>query len=111
MVGVVPIYLDFTLALKGHGPNGENWALGAFAGGGAGGFATNANSVGDLAGPFKTASLNVGAGEVSGSLDLSKGRNSAGNEITESSLTFGPGIGISAAQMNTNTVVIFSSRR
>jgi RHS repeat-associated protein len=75
-------------------------ALSAFAGGGIGGFITNAKSVGDLEGPFDTYSLNVGAGPIQFSVQFGY---SSGIGIL--SVTVGPGLGANVSKYPTNTVV------
>jgi RHS repeat-associated protein len=91
-------------------PDKTNWALGAYAGGGVGVFFTNANNVGDLAGPFKTYSFNAGWGLFNVNLQLSVGSNAAGQPIWYFNyggpLGFpsGGGFGISLSGYNTNTV-------
>lgn len=77
---------------KGHG------VLGAFAGGGAGAFATNATCPADLEGPGETLTMNVGVGLVKFSLQLGfSGSTWIG------SLTVGPGAGISVSDYPTYT--------
>ena len=88
-------------------PNDNNWAAGLFAGGGANVFATNANNVADLSGPFKTWSLNVGWGARVLSIQFSRGQNAAGRTIYFGSYGGPPlpgvGYGASVSSYNTNT--------
>jgi RHS repeat-associated protein len=90
-------------------PNKDNWALGAFAGGGVNLFATNADNVLDLSGPFKTYSLNIGWGLRILSLQFAVGKNAAGRTIGVfgygGPLGFpsGGGFGLSVSKYNTNT--------
>lgn len=77
----------------------NNGVVGAFAGVGAGGFATNATSPGDLAGYTPTYSFNVGVGPVKFSGQY--GRSSNGTWL--GSITIGPGIGLSGSRYPTWT--------
>lgn len=94
------------------GPSSANWVLGAYAGGGANVWISNANNVCDLSGPFKTYSLNVGWGWRMLSLQYSVGQNSAGKTIHVFSYggpvpglpITGGGAGFSLSGYNTNTV-------
>jgi RHS repeat-associated protein len=92
-------------------PSGSNFALGAYAGGGAGLFFTNASSVCDLAGPFKTYSFNIGWGGANINLQFSTGSNSAGQSIwlfnyggpIPALPVTGGGFGASVSGFDTNT--------
>ncbi len=85
-------------------------AVGAFLGGGLNAFVTTANSVADLAGPFRTYSLNVGLGVRLFSLQYSVGKNAEGQTIRLVSFSIpwipysGAGYGASVSAYNTNTV-------
>ncbi len=91
-------------------PNDNNWAFGAYAGGGVNIFVTNANNILDLSGPFRTYSLNVGWGLRALSLQLSIGENAAGETIRvfgyggPLGYPTGVGYGFSMSAYNTNTV-------
>jgi RHS repeat-associated protein len=92
-------------------PNKNNWAAGAYAGGGGNVFVTNANNVSDLSGPFKTYSLNVGWGVRLPSIQYSVGQNAAGQTTRVFSyggplptgVPTGAGYGASVSAYNTNT--------
>jgi len=91
-------------------PDKKNFALGAFAGGGLNVFATNAKTVSDLAGPFKTYSFNAGWGVRMLSIQYSVGTNSAGQTIRVLNyggplgpVPTGGGFGGSVSAYNTNT--------
>ena len=82
---------------------GKTVNFGAYAGGGAFAFVTNATNVNQLSGHFSTTSLNVGVGFTKFSLQIS-----TGNGIWE--FSFGPpipyaspGLGFSVSQMTTET--------
>ena len=83
---------------------GQPFSLGAYAGAGPNITFTNARSVQQLAGPFKTLTLNVGFGLVKGSLQLS-----FANGIWEFSIGppvpfVSPGVGGSVSKVTTNTI-------
>ena len=87
-------------------PSNINFAAGAYAGGGGGPFLTNANNVDDLAGPFKTLSVNAGFGLDIG-LQVSVGTTDAGHLIVIGGLVApgtGPGIGAAVSVYNTTTL-------
>jgi RHS repeat-associated protein len=93
-------------------PGKDNWAFGAYAGGGLSAFATDANGISDLAGPFRTYSLNAGWGRRTISIQFSVGTNSAGQQIHVLSyggpipllgLPTGGGFGLDVSVYNTNT--------
>ena len=73
--------------------------------------------MGDLSGPFKTASFNIGWGTANLNLQLSYGSNSAGQNIWlfnyggPLGVPSGGGFGVSGSLMNTNTVTRDSSGR
>jgi RHS repeat-associated protein len=93
--------------------SGENdhFAFGAFAGGGANAFLTNATSVKDLGGPFTTLSINLAAGLRTLGLQVSYGRNDEGRMIVMVNYggplgipaPTGAGFGVSASGYQTNT--------
>jgi len=93
--------------VRAYPPNCNAAALGGFAGGGLGGFITNATTVHDLDGPFHTASLNFGWGIRVTSLQFSWGRNAAGDFIGVLNVGL-PGVGVgfggSVSYYDTNTV-------
>jgi len=62
-------------------PSKNNWAFGAYAGGGANVWVSNANNVCDLGGPFKTFSINAAWGIKMFSFQFSIGKNAAGQTI------------------------------
>ena len=68
-------------------PSKSNWALGGYAGFGSGDFISNANNVGDLVGPSKTYSINLGVGTYQGGIQFSLGKNSQGKPIWMVSLS------------------------
>ena len=80
-------------------PCTKPFALGLFGGGGLGGFFTNADSAGDLAGPFYTWEIDTPVIGIS----LGFGNSSDGRPIWIGSLTIGPGLigGISGYTTNT----------
>jgi hypothetical protein len=91
-------------------PNKKNGILGAFVGGGVNIFVTNASKPSDLAGPFKTYSLNVGWGVRVLTIQFSTGTNSNGQPIDVLSyggplgpIPTGGGYGASISTYNTNT--------
>lgn len=100
-------------------PSNINWVLGAYGGGGLNLFASNANEVSDLGGPFKTFSLNAGYRSRVFGLQVSVGQNSAGKTIIVVSYggpvpgvslpPTGYGLGASASYYNTNTVTTGSN--
>ncbi|MDR3415975.1 MAG: RHS repeat-associated core domain-containing protein [Nevskia sp.] len=92
-------------------PDKNNWAVGAYAGGGVNVFATNADNVKDLSGPFKTFSFNAAWGLRVLSFQYSWGTNDTGQPIWVFSyggplgvpLPTGGGFGLSVSKYNTNT--------
>jgi hypothetical protein len=92
-------------------PSKNPWVFGAYAGGGANLFATNANNVSDLSGPFTTYSFNAGWGVRVLSIQFSIGKNAAGQSIGVLSyggplgipVPTGGGYGVSLSKYNTNT--------
>jgi RHS repeat-associated protein len=80
--------------------SGTPLIVGAYGGGGINGFISNA-SIPDLSGPFQTTSVNIGIGEVSGSVQIST--DTAGHWVLSG--TVGPGGGFSAWNMTTTTEV------
>jgi hypothetical protein len=93
-------------------PSKNNWAVGAYGGGGPNVFLTNANNVQDLSGPFKTLSFNAAFNLRIFSAQLSWGTNDAGQPIWVFSyggpppwvtVPTGGGYGLSASLYNTNT--------
>jgi len=93
-------------------PGNGNWVLGAYAGGGASIWVSNANSVCDLSGPFKTYSINAAWGWRAATLQLSVGQNADGRTIVVFNYggplpyvpVTGGGFGASISGYNTNTV-------
>jgi len=90
-----------------RGPSDNNRVIGAFGGGGANIFMTNANRACDLAGPGRTYSLNIGWMARALSLQLTIGSNgtwifSYGGPLPLIPVT-GGGFGISISAYNTNT--------
>jgi RHS repeat-associated protein len=93
-------------------PNNSNWVLGAYAGGGVNVWASNANNVCDLSGPFKTYSFNLAWGWRALTIQYAVGKNSAGQTIRVVSYggplpwapVTGGGFGGSVSAYNTNTV-------
>ena len=90
-------------------PGDINGVVGGYVGGGVSVWASNANNVCDLSGPFKTVSVQGGWFAKVGSAQFSWGRNSAGNLIGVLNwgifpIPTGLGFGASASVYNTNTV-------
>jgi RHS repeat-associated protein len=91
-------------------PNNKNWIAGAYAGVGVNVFLTNAKNVKDLAGPFKTFSAQGGWILKAGGIQMSIGKNNAGETIWIFSyggpfgVPSGVGFGASMSNYNTNTV-------
>jgi RHS repeat-associated protein len=103
-----------TTGTFGFGPNGPSAnppcpgssgsSFGGFAGAGIGPFITNASDVSQLSGPFRTYSINLGAGLGGFGVQFSYGYDSAGDLIGVLGATvFGPGFGVNASAFNTNT--------
>jgi hypothetical protein len=92
-----------------HLPSANKWALGAFAGGGLGIWASNAKNVGQLAGPFKTYSVNAGWFLRAATLQFSIGKDPCGKTIWLLNyggpvrFPSGVGWGASISGYNTNT--------
>jgi RHS repeat-associated protein len=90
-------------------PSRNNGVLGAFAGGGLGIWATNAKNVGQLAGPFKTYSVNAGWFLRAATLQFSIGKDACGKTIWMFNyggplgIPSGIGWGGSGSAYNTNT--------
>jgi hypothetical protein len=79
-----------------------NTAAGAFYGGGAGPFVSNAKTPEDLAGPFDTVSLDVSLVIVPIKISVQVG---VSGNIWMTSLTAGPGEGLAASRLVTTTLV------
>jgi hypothetical protein len=99
------VHLQVGVVFAGGGAG--NFEVGAFGGGGLDVFITNASSVKDLSGSFKTYSLNAGWGVRLLSLQLSVGSNgtwmlSYGGPLGLPVPT-GGGYGASFSEYNTNT--------
>ncbi len=103
---------------SGYGPGGQfskpengqsSAVLGAYAGEGPGLWTSNARSVQDLQGPFKTDSVNVGFDGVQLGIQFSYGDNPQGDPIWDLSLSPpggpGGGVGLSASSQTTVTKV------
>lgn len=89
--------------------SGTTWALGGYAGAGAGVFLTNAENVSDLSGPFSNFAFSAAFGPIGGWFQLSWGKNSKGESIFVTTYN-GPfdiptslGIGASLSMYPTNT--------
>ena len=92
-------------------PSNKNWVFGGYTGGGLNFWISNAKTVCDLSGPFRTYSINAGWHVKVFSLQLSRGRNAAGELIWQLSyggpvgpLVTGGGYGLSVSGYNTYTV-------
>ncbi len=93
------------------GPSNNNWVFGAYAGGGASIWVSNANNVCDLSGPFKTFSVNAAWGLRALTIQVSVGKNAAGQTIVVGNYggpvpgvgPTGGGYGASVSWYNTNT--------
>jgi hypothetical protein len=108
--GVVPVLGSWGVSAPSQ-PSNANWAFGAYAGGGAGLWLSNANSVGDLSGPFYTTSFNLAWKFRALTLNLSVGKNACGQTIwifnyggPLGNIPTGGGFGGSLSGYNTNTV-------
>ena len=85
-------------------PSGDNFntIAGGYAGGGIGGYLTNANSPCDLKGPFRTFTFSFGFPFIGGA---SAQYSESDNGTWVWSVTIGPGIGLSGGVYQTNTKV------
>lgn len=93
----------------GYGPsyppdNSRNAALGAYGGGGVGGFITNATSAADLVRTTGTISLDYGIGPLNFSLQFSYGDGIWMASFMPPYLSYGYGLG--RASLSTNTTVL-----
>ena len=92
-------------------PDTNNWAMGAFGGGGVNLFLTNGENVRDVSGPFKTFSFNAGWRFRLIALQIAVGQNASGDTIWMASVGLpaignvptGVGYGASVSSYNTNT--------
>jgi len=80
----------------------------AYAGAGLSFFLTNAHSVQQIRGPFRTATINVGVGPVTGAVQLSWGGGIWEVSITPPIPYVSPGVGVSGSLVTTNTVTTSS---
>ncbi|MBE0449140.1 MAG: hypothetical protein IBX64_13790 [Actinobacteria bacterium] len=93
------------------GTDKDNKAGGAYVGGGASYWLTNANSPSDLSGPAKTYSFNLGWGGRIATLQFTKGTNGTWLFSYGGPGAPGVGYGLSASSYNTNTWTWTSKRK